>query len=124
MESEMDAGPVYIKQPLSLEGTAHEIYLRAGQLSYQIIQWIIKHEPTPAEQEGEPVTFERRKPAQSKLPQTGDLKDIYNHIRMLDAPTYPHSFIEYGDFLLEFSDASTSADELIATVRLRKNKIR
>lgn len=120
MVAEMDAGPVYTKRPLSLEGAAHEIYIKAGQLSYDIMQWMIEHEPVPTAQEGGAVIFERRKPEQSKLPETGHLKEIYNHIRMLDAPTYPHAYIEHGEFLLEFTGAVTHDDGLTASVRIRK----
>lgn len=123
MVKEMDAGPVYAKRPLSLEGTAHEIYIRAGRLSYEIMQWMIEQEPTPVAQEGEPTIFKRRKPEQSQLPSEGELSRIYDHIRMLDAPTYPHAFIEYGDFSLEFTGASIDEQEVSATVRFRR-KIR
>lgn len=124
MIEEMDAGPVYTKRPLALQGNAHDIYLRAGQLSYAIVNWMIKHEPLPTPQEGDPVVFERRKPEQSILPSTGSLEDIFDHIRMLDAPTYPHAFIEHGEFLLEFTGASTYSGDLTATVHFRKKKTR
>lgn len=120
MIAEMDAGPIYTKRPLSLEGTAHKIYIKASQLSYEIIQWMIEHEPVPVKQKGKAVIFERRKPEQSKLPETGSINDIYDHIRMLDAPTYPHAFIEYGDFILEFTDALMDGKDLTSNVRLRK----
>jgi methionyl-tRNA formyltransferase len=47
MVSEMDAGPVYTKKSLQLEGTAQEIYVRAGALSAEIIEWMIENEPVP-----------------------------------------------------------------------------
>ncbi len=120
MVEEMDAGPVYAKRPLSLKGAAHEIYIRAGQLSYELMQWMIMYEPQPVAQEGESVTFERRKPEESRLPIAGDISEIYDYIRMLDAPTYPHAFIEYGEFILEFTDALTDGEELTASVRFHK----
>lgn len=122
MVEEMDAGPVYTKRPLSLDGTAHEIYIRAGHLSYEIMQWMIEQEPTPVAQEGESTTFQRRKPEQSQLPSEGELSQIYDHIRMLDAPTYPHAFIEYGDFILEFTGASIDEQEVSATVRFHRKR--
>lgn len=123
MVSEMDAGPVYTKRPFSLEGPAHEIYMRAGKVSYEIMQWMIDHEPNPLAQEGNPVVFERRNPEQSRLPDAASMTDLYNYIRMLDAPTYPQAFIEYGEFILEFTDAVLDGEELTATVRFNK-KIR
>lgn len=120
MIEEMDAGPVYTKRQLSLKGTAQEIYLRAGKLSFEIIDWIIENEPTPEPQNGMPVIFKRRKPEQSLLPREGSVTDLYDHIRMLDAPTYPPAFVEHGDFILEFSNAQHTDQELSATVKIRK----
>jgi methionyl-tRNA formyltransferase len=120
MVNEMDAGPVYSKRELSLEGTAAEIYQRAGQQSFDIIRWMIDSQPEPLDQQGEPVVFKRRKPEQSALPVSGDLPMLYDHIRMLDAPTYPLAFIEHGEFIIEFSDARVQGDELNASVRIRK----
>ena len=122
MVAEMDAGPVYTKRPLSLEGTAHEIFLRAGLLSFDIIQWIIECEPQPIEQTGEPVIFKRRKPEQSRLPKVGSFQNLYDHIRMLDAPTYPLAFVEHGDYILEFSEANIEDGQLTAIVHFRKQQ--
>ncbi|CAM0553729.1 MULTISPECIES: methionyl-tRNA formyltransferase [Halomonadaceae] len=120
MVEEMDAGPVYAKRRFLLEGTAHEVYLRAGELSFELIRWIIKNEPQPELQKGEPVIFKRRTPEQSLLPVFGSIKSLYNHIRMLDAPTYPKAYLEHGEFILEFSGANTCEGELTATVKIRK----
>lgn len=120
MVKEMDAGPVYTKRELALEGTAAEIYQRAGELSFDILQWMIDNQPEPSAQQGEPVVFKRRKPEQSALPVSGDLTTLYDHIRMLDAPTYPLSFIEHGEFIIEFTAAKVQGDELSASVRIRK----
>lgn len=120
MVAEMDAGPVYAKRTLSLEGTAHQIYLRAGKLSLEIIQWMTKHEPEPGPQVGDPVIFKRRKPEQSVLPEGGSITELYDHIRMLDAPTYPLAFLEHGEFILEFTNAEADGDGLKATVRIRR----
>lgn len=120
MVGEMDAGPIYTKCDLSLEGTAVEIYQRAGELSFEIIQWMIDNQSRPLAQQGEPVLFKRRKPEQSALPIIGELTALYDHIRMLDAPTYPLSFIEHGEFIIEFSNAEVNGDELKASVRICK----
>lgn len=119
MIEEMDAGPVYAKRPMSLDGRAEEIYLRAGELSWDLIRWIVAAQPTPVPQEGEIVYFARRKPEQSAMPTHGDLVAIYDHIRMLDAPTYPLAFIDYGDFRMEFCHARVDGDEIRADVILR-----
>ncbi len=122
MVREMDAGPVYVKRDLSLKGTAAEIYQRAGELSFEIIQWIVGNQPEPEPQSGEQVVFKRRKPEQSILPGTGGLEGLYDHIRMLDAPTYPLAFIDHGEFVIEFCDAHFEGQELNASVKIRKKQ--
>lgn len=120
MVEEMDAGPVYTKKDLDLSGTAQEIYVRAGALSAEVIRWMISVEPEPVPQSGEPVTFRRRIPEQSRLPDSGDVAYLYDFIRMLDADSYPHAFLDYGDFRLEFRKAQHGDMELSAQVKIYK----
>ncbi len=122
MVDAVDAGPVYAKRPMSLQGRAEDIYIRAGQLSFDIMQWMVEAKPEPVPQTGEVVAFQRRKPEQSELPTTGSLSAIYDHIRMLDAPTYPLAFLDCGDFRIEFSSAELQGDVLHAKVVLHKRK--
>lgn len=119
MVQDMDAGPVYCKRSLSLTGKASEIYLRAGDVCWEMIRWIIEKEPTPQPQVGEITIFKRRTPDQSELPQSQSFVELYNFIRMLDAPTYPQAFLQYGNYVLEFSDAILQDQELTATVKFR-----
>ena len=119
MVKEMDSGPVYAKRPLSLDGPAEEIYLRAGKLSLEIIQWMIEHNPKPMPQEGEVVTFKRRKPEQSSLPAVGGLRNAYDFIRMLDADGYPNAFVEHGDYRINFRKARLDSDRVIAEVEIK-----
>ena len=123
MVEEMDAGPVYTKYPLSLEGSAEDIYIRAGAICIDIIRWMVTANPVPIEQQGEPVVFSRRKPAQSELPRHGGGRLLYDHIRMLDAPSYPLAFVEHGDFRLEFSSAQLKEEEVVAQVVIRKKPV-
>ena len=120
MVQEMDAGPVYTQQTLLLAGRAEAIYKQAGEISFDIIRWMAANEPTPTPQQGEPVLFKRRNPAQSLMPNSGDLEKMYDHIRMLDAPSYPLAFMENGEFRFEFSSAILVGDEISAEVKIRK----
>jgi methionyl-tRNA formyltransferase len=122
MIEQMDAGPVYAKRPLSLSGRAEDIYLRAGDLSLEVIRWMIHAEPQPIPQKGSPTVFARRKPEQSRLPAEESVGGIYDRIRMLDAPTYPLAFIEHGNYRLEFSHAQLLDGELSAKVVFRQSQ--
>ena len=123
MVEEIDAGPIYDKKPMLLDGRAEDIYKRSGDLSWEIINWIIENEPVPEPQKDNPIYFNRRKPEESLLPTEGKLFEIYDYIRMLDAPTYPLAYIDHGDFRLEFSDAKLKDDIIDARVIIKKYKI-
>lgn len=118
---EFDAGPIYLKQHLSLLGTAEEIFIRAAELENQMIVKIIQENIEPQEQFGEPTIFKRRKPEDGNLEQLNSLKEIYDYIRMLDADSYPNAFIETEHFKFEFSRASLKSNEsILADVRITK----
>jgi len=120
--AELDAGPVYMKRPLSLEGSATEIFVRAADVVQAMIEEIVRTEPLPEPQNGEPTIFRRRTPEQSNLREANlvTLKNFFDFIRMLDAPNYPLAFIEYEGFLLEFSHAQLLDDLIEARVIIRR----
>ena len=121
MTDQLDAGPVYGKRPLSLAGRAEDIFTRTAGLTYNLIDEIISKEPVPVPQTGEVVRFRRRTPDESVLPAGGSASELYDFIRMLDAPTYPKAFIESGHWRLEFDQARlASTDEVEARVVIRK----
>lgn len=116
MSDVMDAGDVYAKTDLSLEGAAHDIFDRAAQKMIGLLEWIVGTEPTPQPQTGPVTAFKRRTPDQSLLPGNEGLKAVYDHIRMLDADGYPPAFVTYGDLRLEFGDARLEQGRLEARV--------
>ena len=120
--AELDAGPIYMKRPLSLEGSASEIFVRAADVVQEMIEEIVRTEPLSEPQEGEPTVFRRRTPEQSNLLEANlvTLKDFFDFIRMLDAPTYPLAFMEHEGFLLEFSHAQLLSNSIEARVTIRR----
>lgn len=117
MIQELDAGPIYFKKPLSLKGSAQEIFLRLSKTVSEMIHEMILNEPKSSPQNGEPTLFQRRTPQMSEIPsKINSLEELYNHIRMLDAEEYPKAFLQYGDLKLEFKKAKKTADGLSAEV--------
>lgn len=116
---ELDAGPVYLKRPLSLGGTAEEILLRADRIIEDMIVEILQSRPEPSPQMGEPTHFSRRKPEDGDISPTADLQRVHDTIRMLDADGYPPAYIDVGDLRLEFSRSSLRLGEVVADVRIR-----
>jgi methionyl-tRNA formyltransferase len=118
MVEQFDAGPVYLKEDLCLEGSGEEIYIRASKLSARMIKRIIAEQITPVPQKGEPINFTRRKPCESEIPPTSGLQAVYDHIRMLDAEGYPRAFLKYGGLRYEFSRATLRTGRIVADVTI------
>lgn len=114
----IDAGPIYLKVPLSTLGTAEEVFLRAAKLMLPMIVRIVDERIQPVVQIGESTVFERRRPEQGDLAKTANLEEIYDLIRMLDADGYPRAFINVGPIRLSFSRASLKSDAVVADVTI------
>jgi methionyl-tRNA formyltransferase len=119
MTAEFDAGPIYAKRRLGLDGAAHECYARAAELCLDLLEWIVATEPAPSPQAGEPTFFRRRQPSESAIPDGGSLKQFHDHIRMLDADGYPRAFLDHGEWRLEFRDATLGESAIEAGVTIR-----
>lgn len=116
--AQLDAGDIYIKQPLSLWGTAEEIYLRAAELTKEMIIQIVKEKPQLYKQQGEPVVFQRRKPSEGDVGELESLAEIFDYIRMLDADTYPPAFLDKNNLHIEFTRASLKEGYILADAKI------
>jgi len=120
--ADFDAGPIYMKCPLSLFGSAEEILLRASKITEEMIKSIVLEQPTPQPQIGEPTSFSRRTPRDGDLAELDELEKVFDYIRMLDADGYPSAFLETENFRLDFSRASLKSDSIIADVKISRRK--
>ncbi len=122
-EEGLDTGPVYCKRPLSLLGTAEEIYMRAADIIEDMIKWIIAHQPQPVPQQGIGCYFPRRKREEGNVAELDSLEKLYDYIRMLDAEGYPRAFLETRHFRLEFERGSLKQDHIKADVIIYRKDI-
>ncbi|MBE5876145.1 MAG: methionyl-tRNA formyltransferase [Lachnospiraceae bacterium] len=107
----LDGGPVYMKHPLSLEGSAQEIFIRCSDIIFtEMIPKFLTGNPQAVEQTGEPVIFKRRTREDGELKPDMSLEQIYDYIRMLDAEGYPRAFMDFGKYELSFEQAHVSED--------------
>lgn len=120
--AELDAGPIYIKKPLSLSGSANEIFSRTDALIEDMIVEILKSHPEPMPQNGEPVVFKRRKPEEGDWSKAKTLSEVYDYIRMLDAEGYPPAYIHSGVFKVEFINAIKEYNTITAEVKITKKE--
>ena len=117
----LDGGPVYMKEALSLEGSAQEIFERCSELIFtKMIPAFLEQDLIPVPQEGEPVVFKRRKPEESRITEDMPLDKIYDYIRMLDAEGYPRAYMDFGPYRLEFEQAqmTSGGESLEAKVKI------
>lgn len=115
VDAGLDTGPVYMKEDLELSGTAEEILKRTSALIFtRMIPGILEKNPVPKPQEGEVVTFKRRKEEDGRLCKDMEEKTMYDYIRMLDAEGYPHAYAEFGPYKIRFSQAEYREGKLTA----------
>ncbi len=121
-EKGLDTGPIYGKRPLSLYGTAEEIYMRAANVIEEMIKWIIVNNPEPVPQQGEGCYFPRRKREESSIDELQSLEKLFDYIRMLDAEGYPRAFLETDHFRFEFERASMKQGHIKADVIISRKE--
>lgn len=124
MTDELDAGPVYFKLPLSLQGNAEEIYKRAMRVAVIMVSMLVFNRMEPTPQYGAPEYFTRRTDQESEIPDDPSLAklyELYDFIRMLDAQTYPAAFLDAKGFRFEFKDAEHDGDTIKCKVEIREN---
>ncbi len=112
---EIDAGPVYMKKPFSMEyGNVDEILTRFSKTVFdEMIPEIMIEQPEPVPQSEEGVLiFERRTPEQSNLLELKNpsQKELYDFIRMLDGEGYPRAYIPVEGGKIEFYSAGLSKE--------------
>jgi len=103
---EVDAGPVYLKEPFSLKrGRAQDLYAGATDIVFEMIETILLNNLEPHPQKGKVVIFNRRKPEESRIPHSLSGQKLYDFIRMLDADGYPRAFVEEGNRIFYYENA-------------------
>ncbi|QNU67122.1 methionyl-tRNA formyltransferase [Ruminiclostridium herbifermentans] len=123
VEEGLDVGDIYIKEDLSLDGSAQDIYKRASDIIFKrMIPFILKNKPIPYKQTGEIVEFSRLKPKDGEILPSFSIEKIYDYIRMLDAEGYPNAFIQFGNYKLRFNKAYFNDNKITAAVEITKEE--
>ncbi len=116
----LDAGPIYLKRKLRLDGNAQKIFERASRIIFAMIEVIVNKEISPKAQKGKVVKFKRLKSNNSEISKKIlSLKDLYDHIRMLDAKSYPSGYINYGNLRIEFKKAKLNKKSICSSVNIK-----
>ncbi|HYE59400.1 MAG TPA: hypothetical protein VD948_12885 [Rhodothermales bacterium] len=111
MTEQVDGGRIIAERDrLPLHGAAEAVYARAMEAAADMIGSFLQAPEIHREweQEGEPYTYKRRAPEDSRIldvPQFNTLEKVYDEIRCVDAEGYPRAFITYGGLRFEFDRA-------------------
>ena len=122
---EIDGGPICMKKTLSLNGTALDILKRMEKLSIIMIKKIIeKKNLIFKKQKKTKKIFTRRKKSESNINnlKSKNITNLFDFIRMLDAPGYPHAFIKNSNFIFKINDAKIRRNKLIASAEITNNE--
>lgn len=116
----IDEGDIYLKKPLSLYGTAEEIFERSSPIIFKMIQEIVEKKIVPFPQKGTVTIFKRRSIQQGEIKNLNELHEVYDYIRMLDCEGYKNAFTETKNFKIYFNSAELNNQEINANVRIIK----
>lgn len=123
VEKEIDAGDIYLKENLNLNGTADEILIRASNIIFEkMIPRFLVEKLDARSQSGHTVEFIRRNNHESEIKEDFNLEKIYDYIRMLDGEGYPNAYITFGKYKLYFSRASFKYGKIVADVEIREEE--
>lgn len=120
MTQELDAGPIYDKKEISLEGSLTEILDRLNEATNYLIMKLVNKLPDPAAQKGKTFKFNRLSRKDNEIKSSFSYEQIYDHIRMLDDNTYPSSYIKFKNAIFEFSEVQKSDNEITCKVKITK----
>ena len=123
MIDKIDAGPIYLKKKLSLEGRAEEIFNKAKVVTLKMIKEIDKKKIKPKEQKPSKIMFKRltRKDNYLNFNDLKTLNKLYDKIRMVDAPTYPNAYFNLGKFTFNFYNVKKESKSIYCSVKIKKN---
>jgi methionyl-tRNA formyltransferase len=126
VSKELDEGDVYLKEDFDIsKGSANEIYINASKLIFKkLIPNILRQNPTPVRQEGDVVNFKRRTPEQSNIKMLNDVSiaNLYDFIRMLDAPSYPKAYLELDNLKMELFEVIIKDGKLEGRFEVSKHE--
>ncbi len=122
--ADVDAGPVYFKESVDIsEGNADEILGKISDIVFEkMIPRFLEEDLFPVEQTGEVVTFKRRRPEQSEIPDGLSQRQMYDYIRMLDGEGYPPAFKLFDNYRILFTDARLDNGVLTTKARFTEEK--
>tara|TARA_Y200000002_G_C22578821_1_gene619920 strand:+ start:298 stop:972 length:675 start_codon:yes stop_codon:yes gene_type:complete len=122
MTDKIDAGPIYLKKKLKLEGRAVEIFDNAKIITLKMIKEINTKKITPKKQIPSKIMFKRltKKDNYLNFNEIKTINKFYDKIRMVDAPTYPNAYFKNGKFTFHFFNVKKNRNIIYCSVKILK----
>jgi RimJ/RimL family protein N-acetyltransferase len=126
MEKDLDAGPIFFRTKVKLNGSLDDILERIYVvISAQIKQFKKKKKISPKTQKGKVVKFKRLSYKDNFIDFHMEREKVYDKIRMLDSNLYPSALSNQGNYFIHFGNAKFKKDHIESSVKItRKVKLR
>lgn len=116
---EVDAGPIYLSVPITLQGTISDIWSTLAHVAPGMIKKIIKEKVIPKDQPaGSFLRYKRRKNNCVDQEDVDSLEKALRFIQMLDGENYPKAFLNTEKFHIEFERAQMKDGKIICDAHI------
>ena len=120
MTNIFDAGPIYLKKRISLDGNLDDIFKRISKVIYFMILKLVKKNIKPKKQVGKVVNFKRLKNKDNLINNKVKFKNLYDMIRMVDHNEYDLTRISFKNFTISFKNAKKKKNKIICEAEFKK----
>tara|TARA_B110001450_G_C17594460_1_gene470239 strand:+ start:284 stop:967 length:684 start_codon:yes stop_codon:yes gene_type:complete len=122
MTKKIDAGPIYLKENISLSGSLDSIFNRISIKIIRMMDILIKKKIKPKKQIGKIFIFNRLKKSNSEIKKNQTISEIYDKIRMLDYEGYPYAFIKKDNFKIYLSNPIMKKKVISCEAKIYKSR--
>lgn len=125
MSEPVDSGDIYLSEPISLQGSATDMWLAISDVVSDMIKRLCNDTSIVAVPQETPTGSQYKRRTNNDLAQVShdDIVNVLRFIQMLDGPGYPGAHVDVGDFRLTLSRAKLQNDQsVLCDVVIRKNR--
>lgn len=108
----VDAGDVYAFEPVTLQGTATDIWFMLADAAGSLMRNVVCNNPKPTPQRCLLPASQRIKDNSLDMG-TLDVYDVFRQIQMVDGEGYPSAYIDVGKYRISFDRAQLKGDSVL-----------
>ena len=118
MNEEIDAGDIFLKHNLNLNGSLNQIFFKISKIIDKQITILLSKKIKSKTQNGKIKIFKRLTKKDIEIKKTDSLKKIYDKIRMVDNEDYQKAFFKFGKFKISFQNIKLRRHILIGISKI------